>query len=102
MHEYKEQCAQQELIRDRIEILAEHRPLMQQSRQQAIESITDPSEHKECERSPEMAIQYSHNEEGNNAETQEGELVGRSPEVFQHGSLLDRTFLNSGGNVLPA
>jgi len=102
VHEDEEQGAQQELVRDRIEILAKHRPLMEETRQQAVEAITDPGEHKERERSPEMAVQHSHDEEGDNAETQEGELVGRSPEVFQHGSLLDRIFSNSAGKVLSA
>jgi hypothetical protein len=81
VHEDEEKRAEQQLVRDWIEILSEQRALMQDARQQPIQPVADTGHNKEREGDLVVVVQHCHHQEGDDAEAQEGKLVGRSPKV---------------------
>lgn len=76
-----EQCAEQELVGDRIEVLSEFGALAQRARQQAIESIADAGQHKKDQRDPVMAIDNRADHKGNEAQAQQREQVGKTADL---------------------
>lgn len=88
VHQDKEKRTEQKFIGDGIKVLAEHGPLVEQAREQAVQAVADASQNEERKCCSEVAIEDGHDQERNDAQAQEGKLVGRSPKVFQHGSCL--------------
>ncbi len=88
VHQHKKKCAEQKFIGNRVKVLAEHGALVEQAGEQAVQAIADAGKNEERERRSEVPIKDGHDQERNDAQAQKCKLVGRSPEVFQHGSCL--------------
>ena len=81
--QHHEHGAEQKLVRDGIEILAEHSLLLERPRQQSIQAITEAGQDKQHERPPVVAGHQVDHDEGHEHHAQQGELVGRSEQLGQ-------------------
>jgi hypothetical protein len=85
VHEHQKERAEQKLVSDGVEVLAQARALLQDAREQAVEAIADACQDEERECHAIATIQHGDDEEGNDAEAQEGQLIRRGAKIFQHG-----------------
>jgi hypothetical protein len=84
MHEHEEEGAEQELVRNGIQVFAEAGALLQDPREQAVQTIADAGQDEEREGRTIAGVQHGDDEERNDAEAQERQLIRCGAEVFQH------------------
>ncbi len=78
---HHEHGAEQELVGNGIEILAEHGLLLQGPSKQSIETVAEPSQHKQDQRAFVMAGDQIDHDERHEPHAQQGQLVGRSEQL---------------------
>ena len=83
VHEDQEQCAEQELIGDRIEILADLGVLLKQSCRQAIEAVAEPRDDEKDKRGAVVRLKDGDDQKRYEAQTEESEQVRGCAEFFQ-------------------
>src|SRR6266404_5315093 len=83
---HNEQGAEQELVGNGVEILAELGVLMQLARQQPVEAIGQAGDDQDEQRPTVVTLEHGNRGERNKDEPQQRELVGRGPELADHGA----------------
>jgi hypothetical protein len=83
VHEHQEQGAEQELVGDRIEILADLGLLLEQSCRQAIQAVAEPCYDEKAKRGAIVRLKDGDDQKGYEAQTQESEQVRGCAEFFQ-------------------
>src|SRR5208283_156237 len=80
---HQKHCGHEELVGDRVKVLAQHSLLMQRARQQAIESVAQPSQDEQRECPLEIVLDQIDDDEGQKYHPQQGELIGRGEDLAQ-------------------
>jgi len=80
MHQDKEESAQQQLVRDGVEIMAEDRALLQHASEDPIESIGKPGGYEESEAKREVVLQDRGDQEGRQADAYDRKKIGSGAE----------------------
>jgi len=73
--QHEKQCAEQEFVRDRIEVLSKDSPLLQPSGEEAIQAIGNTCQYKQRKSAAVVAVKDGQHQEWNDAKAQKRKLV---------------------------
>ncbi len=82
--EHQEHGAEQQLVGNRIQVLAERGLLLHQAGQQAVQPVTDAGDDEDCQRPAIVAAQHGDHGKGHKDQPQQREQVGRGTQLPDH------------------